>query len=72
MGNIRSFRELQVYEAAIQGAMEIFELTKAFPDEETYAMVDQMRWSSRFVCANIGERGADAGQRLTFAPNWAM
>jgi four helix bundle protein len=55
MGNIRSFRELQVYEAAMDGAMEIFELTKAFPDEERYSMVDQMRRSSRSVCPNIGE-----------------
>lgn len=55
MGNIRSFRELQVYEAAMEGAMEIFDVTKAFPKEERYSMVDQMRRSSRSVCANIGE-----------------
>jgi four helix bundle protein len=55
MGNIRSFREPQVYEAAMTGAMEIFERTKAFPKEERYAMVDQMRRSSRSVCANIAE-----------------
>jgi four helix bundle protein len=55
MGNIRSFRELQVYEAAMEGAMEIFERTKEFPSEERYAMVDQMRRSSRSVCANIAE-----------------
>lgn len=35
--------------------MEIFELTKQFPKEETYSMVDQMRRSSRSVCANIAE-----------------
>jgi four helix bundle protein len=36
-------------------AMKIFELTKTFPPEEKYSMVDQMRRSSRSVCANIGE-----------------
>lgn len=55
MGNIRSYRELRVYEAAFEAAMEIFELTKKFPAEERYSMVDQMRRSSRSVCANIAE-----------------
>ena len=35
--------------------MRIFELTKTFPREEKYSMVDQMRRSSRSVCANIAE-----------------
>ena len=35
--------------------MLIFELTKHFPPEEKYSMVDQMRRSSRSVCANIAE-----------------
>jgi four helix bundle protein len=36
-------------------AMEIFDLTKSFPAEEKYSMVDQMRRASRSVCTNIGE-----------------
>ena len=55
MANIRGYRELRVYEAAFEAAMEIFELTKKFPAEERYSMVDQMRRSSRSVCANIAE-----------------
>ncbi len=39
----------------MNGAMEIFEITKEFPKAETYSMVDQMRRSSRSVCANIAE-----------------
>ncbi|MBI3327686.1 MAG: four helix bundle protein [Nitrospinae bacterium] len=35
--------------------MRIFELTKAFPIEERYALVDQIRRSSRSVCANLAE-----------------
>ena len=35
--------------------MRIFELTKRFPSEERYSMVDQMRRASRSVCSNIGE-----------------
>jgi four helix bundle protein len=36
-------------------AMRIFEITKRFPPEERFSMVDQMRRSSRSVCTNIGE-----------------
>ncbi len=57
MGNIRSYKELRVYQAAMEAAMRIFELTKRFPAEEKFSMVDQMRRSSRSVCANIGEAG---------------
>jgi len=55
MEKIRHFRELRVYQSAIKAAMEIFELTRSFPAEEKYSMVDQMRRSSRSVCANIAE-----------------
>jgi len=34
-------------------AMEVFRLTARFPKEERYALVDQMRRSSRGVCGNI-------------------
>lgn len=52
---ITSYRELDVYKMAIDGAVRIFELTKALPVEERYSLVDQIRRSSRSVCANIAE-----------------
>lgn len=52
---INSYNELRVYQNAMEGAMEIFRITKEFPTEERYSMVDQMRRSSRSVCANIAE-----------------
>ena len=55
MTSIRSYKELRVYQAAIDAAMRIFEITKRFPSEERYSMVDQIRRASRSVCANIGE-----------------
>jgi four helix bundle protein len=45
--------ELQVYQKAFVVAMEIFEVSKKFPKEETYSLIDQMRRSSRSVCANL-------------------
>lgn len=55
MSVVRSFRDLRVYQWAIEAAMEIFELTKSFPAEEKYSLVDQVRRSSRSVCANLAE-----------------
>ena len=55
MPSISSFRDLRVYRASFEAAMKIFEFTKNFPLEEKYSMVDQMRRSSRSVCANIAE-----------------
>jgi four helix bundle protein len=52
---IRHFRELDVYTLALEAAMEIFRVSKSFPTEERYSLTDQVRRSSRSVCANIGE-----------------
>jgi len=49
------FRSLKVYSLAYKLAMEIFHLTKSYPKEEMYALTDQIRRSSRSVCANICE-----------------
>jgi len=35
--------------------LKIFELSKRFPVEERYSLTDQVRRSSRSVCANIAE-----------------
>jgi four helix bundle protein len=52
---IQSHRELEVYQLAFDAAMQIFELSKKFPVEERYALIDQVRRSSRSVCANLAE-----------------
>jgi four helix bundle protein len=52
---IRDHRELDVYKLAFKCAMEIFEISKSFPKEEIYSLTDQIRRSSRSVCANISE-----------------
>jgi four helix bundle protein len=48
-------RELAVYQAAFNSAMQIFNLTRNFPREETYSLTDQIRRSSRSVCSNLSE-----------------
>ena len=52
---IERYSELWVYQTAFEAAQEIFGLTKAWPAEERYALTDQIRRSSRSVCANIAE-----------------
>jgi len=52
---ITGYKELRVFQNAMDSAMKIFYITKDFPPEERYSMVDQMRRSSRSVCANIAE-----------------
>ncbi|MFN0278596.1 MAG: four helix bundle protein [Pyrinomonadaceae bacterium] len=48
-------QELEVYKRAFEAAMQIFEMSKRFPKEETYSLTDQIRRSSRSVCANLAE-----------------
>lgn len=52
---IRSHRELEVFLKAMALAERIFELSRSFPKEETYALTDQIRRSSRSACANLAE-----------------
>lgn len=48
-------QDLEVYRKALQAGMTIFEISKHFPKEETYSLTDQIRRSSRSVCANLAE-----------------
>ena len=52
---VKDFRELRVYQLAFESAMLIFELSQAWPKEERYSLTDQIRRSSRSVCASIAE-----------------
>jgi len=52
---IRHFRDLEVYQNALAAGLRIYDLSKRFPSEERYALTDQIRPSSRSVCANIAE-----------------
>src|SRR5438045_4545309 len=52
---VRHFRELEVYRNAMNLSMRIFAISKHFPAEERYSLTDQVRRSSRSVCANVAE-----------------
>lgn len=55
MAKSKGYRDLIVYQKAFALAMKIFELTKNFPKEERYSLVDQIKRSSRSVCSCIAE-----------------
>jgi four helix bundle protein len=55
MTSIRNFRELEVYQEAMSLVMRVTELTKSFPREERFALTDQIKRSSRSICANLAE-----------------
>jgi four helix bundle protein len=52
---LNSAKDLDVYKKAYTLAMEIFQITKAFPPEERFALTGQIRRSSRSVCLNLRE-----------------
>ncbi len=55
MGEIKSHKDLKVYQLAFNTALKIHKISKSFPTEEKYSLTDQIRRSSRSVCANIAE-----------------
>jgi four helix bundle protein len=55
---INSAKDLEVYKKASAVSMEIFRLSKTWPSEEKYALIDQVRRSSRSVCSNLREAWA--------------
>jgi four helix bundle protein len=49
------FRNLIVYQKGFSLAMDIYNISKNFPNDELYSLTSQIRRSSRSVCSNIGE-----------------
>ena len=55
MALVKHFKELRVYRQGFAAASRIYELSKRCPKEERYSLTDQVRRSSRSVCANIAK-----------------
>ncbi len=49
------FQDLLAYRKGFELSMKLFNLSKSFPKEEAYSLTDQLRRSSRSVCANMAE-----------------
>src|SRR5213596_1675064 len=55
---INSAKDLTVYKSAYKLSMDIFQVTKSFPNDEKYSLTSQIRRSSRSVCLNLREAWA--------------
>ena len=53
--DINSYRDLEVYQQAFRLQQQVFEISKRWPPEETYALTGQIRRSSRSIGANLAE-----------------
>src|SRR5688572_10826237 len=62
---VRSFRDLLVWQQAMTLAKDCYFLTKGFPKEELYGMTSQMRRAAASVPANIAE-GSGRGSRKDY------
>jgi four helix bundle protein len=63
---IKTVKDLKVYNLAFELARQVFEITKTFPQEELYSLIDQMRRSSRSAAINIRERFAKRKYKNVF------
>ena len=59
----QSFEQLQVWQKAHQYVLSIYRLTKQYPKEEVFALVNQMRRAASSITANIAEGFARTGQK---------
>jgi four helix bundle protein len=66
--HISSAKDLLVYQKAYALAMEIYHVTKRFPAEERFALVSQIRRSSRSVSLNLREAWA----KRRYEPHFLM
>jgi four helix bundle protein len=65
-GGVRSHRDLKVYQRAFALAMELFEVSTAFPADEKYSLTSQIRRSSRSICSNLAEAWRKRRYRQAF------
>jgi len=52
---IRSFQQLDAWKKAHAFILEIYKVTRTFPDEELYGIVSQMKRAASSITANIAE-----------------
>ena len=52
---IRSYKDLEIWRKAIQLIRKVYIITKTFPKEETYGLMNQMRRAAISIASNIAE-----------------
>lgn len=54
-GYIKRAKDLEVYKRAYVASLDVHKATLALPKMEQYALADQLRRSSKGICANLAE-----------------
>jgi len=52
---VDNYKDLEVWKLALEQCVDIYDITKKFPKEETYGLVSQLRRGSVSVVSNIAE-----------------
>ena len=55
MDKIKSYRDLQIWQKAVDLAVHVYRITESFPKSEMYGLTNQMRRASVSVASNIAE-----------------
>ena len=55
MGEINSYKDLEVWKRAMELVVEIYNLTEQFPNTERYGLTNQMRRAAVAIPSNIAE-----------------
>jgi four helix bundle protein len=63
---MQNYKDLRVWEKSHQFTLELYEITKVFPKEETYSLTNQLRRSASSIPANIAE-GCGKNTQAEFA-----
>jgi four helix bundle protein len=61
---IKDFKDLIVWQKAIQFAKEVYVLTKGFPKEEQFGLTSQVRRAAVSVSSNIAEGHSRQGREF--------
>ncbi len=65
MGQIKSFKDLSVWQLSMEVALKVYKLSNDLPKHETYALSDQIRRSAVSIPSNIAE-GSKRNNRKEF------
>ena len=53
--NLKNYKELEVWQRAMNLTVDIYKETKTFPKEEKYGLISQIQQAATSVSANIAE-----------------
>src|SRR5580704_15940652 len=67
-GRLRSYRELVVWQKAVDLVTEVYRITNSFPRDEIYGLISQLRRAAVSVPSNIaeGQGRATKGEFIQF------